>query len=140
MSATNQTDDEPTSEPGYTGITSILPRADMQQALLWITLAAIALSAFIEPVVAQNITQEEACNNMLMTTVDNATFVVALAGLPVGTLFAGFRMLKAARAVDSNDQKEAKKGIKNAIVFGVGASVITGFYQLLTIVTPVPSC
>ncbi|MFD1588050.1 hypothetical protein ACFR9U_13785 [Halorientalis brevis] len=112
----------------------------MQRALLWIGAVMVGLLAFVEPVLAQNMTQDQACNNPLITTVNNGMVFLTAAGPTVGSANAGYNMMKAAGTNKSGKKKEYKENIRSSLMYGFGLGMLTGIVALITSFGPMSTC
>lgn len=113
---------------------------DLQRALLWTGAVMVGLLAFAEPVLAQNMTQDQACNNPLITTVNNGMVFLTAAGPTVGSANAGYNMMKAAGTNKPGNKKEYKENIRSSLMYGFGVGMLTGIVALITSFGPMSTC
>ena len=142
MSENDQTDLTSISETPSLR-TRLYAHPTVQRALIMGAITMPLLVAAIEPVAAQNatnVTQDQACSNSLMTTVQNATLWLTFAGPSVGGLNAGYNMLKASGTNKSGKKKEYKENIRSSLIYGMGLGMLMGIINLVSSFGPMATC
>jgi len=91
---------------------------------IWV--AALTFTIFVSPAAAQDSSQP------IMTTVENATAWLTGIGPAVGTLNAGFNMMKASGTNKSGKKKEYKENIRSSLMYGWGLGMLMGITSLIT--------
>lgn len=100
--------------------------------ILWV--AALTFTLFIGPAAAQS------CDGPLLTTAQNATTWLTVAGPVVGTANAGYNMMKASGTNKSGNKKEYKENIRSSLMYGFGLGMLTGIVNLITQWGPMSTC
>jgi len=112
-----------------------LSRTVVTRYLLTWWAAMAVFSLFVGPALAQN-----GCEDQLLTTVQNATSWLTIAGPTVGSANAGYNMLKASGTNKSGNKKEYKENIRDSLMYGFGLGMLTGIVNLITQWGPMSTC
>lgn len=116
-------------EPTNTG-----PFGRATKPLVFLWAGALTFTFFVSPAAAQS------CNGPLLTTAQNATAWLTVAGPVVGTANAGYNMMKASGTNKSGAKKEYKENIRSSLMYGFGLGMLTGIVSLITQWGPVSAC
>jgi len=115
---------DPSEEHNSQSSTGYIERFIHPFVFLWV--GALTVTLFIDPVAAQESSQP------IMTTVENATAWLTGIGPAVGTLNAGFNMMKASGTNKSGKKKEYKENIRSSLMYGWGLGMLMGITSLIT--------
>jgi hypothetical protein len=115
---------DPSEEHNGQPKTSYFERFTHPFVFLWV--GALTFTLFIDPVAAAE------TSDPIMTTVENATAWLTGIGPAVGTLNAGFNMMKASGTNKSGKKKEYKENIRSSLMYGWGLGMLMGITSLIT--------